>query len=201
MPCAGLRAAGRWEAVPGGWPPTVVRGVWCQDCPSPGRLSLGAGSPDPLPVCPGHGWCGHWGPSIGPTACALASRRCALLRWPWGVPGGCALQRCEGRLRSGARPPPAARPRGGLLGSAAHVLWARVCGRGGPALSLWLACPAGGCVPRGWWDPVPGGWPSTVARSVWFLALSLPRPPVPWGGQPGPRYPSFPGAVCVGVET
>ena len=56
-------------------------------------------------------------------------------------------------------------------------------------------------MPRGWWDPVPGEWPSTFARSVWFLALSLPRPPVPWGGQPGPRYPCFPGAVCVGVGT
>ena len=29
------------------------------------------------------------------------------------------------------------------------MLWARMCGRGGAALSLWLACPAGGYLPRG----------------------------------------------------
>ena len=29
-----------------------------------------------------------WGPSTGPTACALASRRCALWGWREGVPGG-----------------------------------------------------------------------------------------------------------------
>ena len=32
---------------------------------------------------------------------------------------------CEGRLRSGAPPPPSARPLGGLLGSATHWLWVR----------------------------------------------------------------------------
>ena len=65
---------------------------------------------------------------------------------------------CEGRLRSGAPPPLIARPLGGLLRSATHVLWVRVCGCGGPTLSPWPACPVGtacrgGCVvggrPRG----------------------------------------------------
>ena len=93
-----------------------------------------------------------------------------------------ALRRCEGRLRSGALPPPAARPLGGLSGSATGVLWARVRGRGG-----------GG--------PSPGGWPSTVVRGVWCQALALPRPPVPWGRRPGLRGPCFPGAVVVGVGT
>ena len=51
----------------------------------------------------------------------------------------------------------AARPQGGLSGSATHLLWAWVCGRGGPAMSLWLACPAGGCVPPGWWGANPWG--------------------------------------------
>ena len=152
-------------------------------------------------MCPGHGCCGHGGPSTGSTACALVSRRCALWGWREGVPGEGAPRRCEERLRSGARPPPAACPQGGLSGSAAHLLWARVCGRWGPALFLWLACPAGGCVPRGWWEAVPGGWPSTVVRSVWCLALSLCRPRVPWGGQPGLRDPCFPGAGGVGVGT
>ena len=55
------------------------------------------------------------------------------------LPGCC----CGGRLRSGAPPPPTARPLGGLLGSATHVLWARVCGCGGPTLSSWPACTVG----------------------------------------------------------
>ena len=50
---------------------------------------------------------------------------------------------CAGRLRSGAPPPPTARPLGGLLGSATHVLWARFCGFRGSTLSPWPACPVG----------------------------------------------------------
>ena len=70
-------------------------------------------------------------------------------------PGGGAFHRCEGRLRSGAPPPPTARPLGGLLGSATGVLWARVCGCWD---TVTLACmPCGGCVPWGWWGAVPGG--------------------------------------------
>ena len=42
---------------------------------------------------------------------------------------------------------------------------------------------------------------STVVRGVRCQALSLPRPPVPWGGQPGFRGPWLPGAVGVGVGT
>ena len=59
------------------------------------------------------------GPSTGPTACALAGRRCPLWGWRKGVPGG--------------------------------------------------------------------GVPSTVVRGAWCQALSLPRPPVLWSGQPGLR--------------
>ena len=44
---------------------------------------------------------------------------------------------------SGAVPPPTAPPWGGLLGSATHVLWVRVCWCGCPTLSLWPACPVG----------------------------------------------------------
>ena len=57
-----------------------------------------------------------------------------------GVPGGGALYRCVGRLGSCAPPPLTARPLGGLSGS---VLWARACGCGGPALSLWALRAAG----------------------------------------------------------
>ena len=213
-----------------------------------------------------------WGPSTGPTACALAGRRCSLWGWRKGVPGGGAFHHCEGRLRSGAVPPPTARPLGGLLGSATHVLWARLCGCGGPALSPWPACPVGaacrgggggpspggvactrcegrlvsgavpplaarpleraarvprpmysgcGCCGRGDQAPArqraplragvagcwggggasPGGVPVTVVRGVWCQALSLPRPPVLWSGQPGFRHPCIPGAVGAGVGT
>ena len=57
-------------------------------------------------------------------------------------------------------------------------------------------------MPRGWWGAVPGrGWPATVVRGVWCQALSLPRPPVLWGGQLGYRDPCVPGAVGVDVGT
>ena len=124
-----------------------------------------------------------WGPCTGPTACALAGRRCALWGWQKGVPGGGAFRRFEGRLRSGVPPPPIARPLGGLSGSATHVLWARVCGCRGSAPAPRLACPVGGCAPRGWWGtsgfrrlPFPGCppsgwaaggcWPRAVGASV-----------------------------------
>ena len=114
-----------------------------------------------------------WGPSTGLTACALAGQRCSLWGWRKGVPGGGAVLRCEGRLGSGASPPPAARPLGGLLGSATHVLWAWVCGRRGPAPAPWPACPVGGCAPRGWRGASGFRHPLTPAA----------RPP---GGLPGP---------------
>ena len=106
-----------------------------------------------------------------------------------------------GPLRPGAVPPPTARSLGGLLGSATHVLWARVCGCGGPTLSPRPACPAGAARRGGGGGPSPGGWPATVARGAWCQALSLPRPPVLWSGQLGFRGPCVPGAVGVGVGT
>ena len=143
-----------------------------------------------------------WGPSTGPTACALGGRRCSLWGWRKGVPGGGAFHHCEGRLRSGSVPPPTARPLGGLLGSTTHVLWARVCGCGGPTLSPWRACPVGAACRGGGGGPsTGGGWPTTVARGVWCQALSLPRPPVLWSGQLGLRDPCVPGAVAAGVGT
>ena len=66
-----------------------------------------------------------------------------LWEWRKGVPGGGAFYRCEGRLRPGAPPPQTGGPLGGLSGSAVHMLWARVCGCGGPALSPRLASPLG----------------------------------------------------------
>ena len=43
--------------------------------------------------------------------------------------------------------------------------------------------------------------PSTVVGGAWCQALSLPRPPVLWSGQPGFRDPCVPGAVDAGVWT
>ena len=57
-------------------------------------------------------------------------------------------------------------------------------------------------MPRGCWGGRPrGGWPATVVRGVWCQALSLPWPPVLWGGQAGFRDPCVPDAVGVGVGT
>ena len=77
--------------------------------------------------------------------------------WGWrkGVPGGGACHCCEGRLGSGAPPPPTARPLGGLLGSATHLLWAWVCGCGGPTLSPWPARPVGAAYRGGGRGPSP----------------------------------------------
>ena len=112
-------------------PPPPLGGVACAPRAVP---ALGAGRAVPRGPCP--------------SACP-APVPCSVWR-AWGGGGpvpvppylawGCC---CEGRLRSGAPPPPTARPLGGLLGSATHVLWARVCGCGGPTLSLWPACPVG----------------------------------------------------------
>ena len=114
---------------------------------------------------------------------------------------GGAFHHCEGRLGSGAVPPMTARPLGWPLGPATHMLWARVCGCGGPTLFPWPACPVGAVCHGGGGGLFPGGWPATVVRGVWCQELSLPRPPVLWSGQPGFRDPCILGAVGAGVGT
>ena len=150
---------GWWGAVPrGGLPAIVVRGVWCQALSLPRPPVLWAGRPGfRNPCVPGAVGAGVGTQHRPHSACALAGRRCSLWGWRKGIPGGGAFQRCEGRLRSGALPPPTARPLGGLLGSATHVLWARVCGCGGPTLPTWPACPVGAACRGGGGGPSPGG--------------------------------------------
>ena len=198
----GLRAAGVVGGRPrGGWPATVVRGVWCQALSLPWPPVLWSGQPGFRDPCvPGAVGAGV-GTQHPPTACALAGWLCSLWGWREGVPGGGAFHHCEGRLRSGAVPPPTARPLGGLLGSATHVLRARVLSVGAQHCplglhALWGLRAAGvvGGRPR-------GGWPATVVRGVWCQALSLPRPPVLWSGQSGFRDPCVPGPVGAGVGT
>ena len=193
---------GWWGAVPGGgWPATVVRGVWCQALSLPRPPVLWGGQLGFRDPCCRVRWVQVWGPSTSPRACALAGRRCSQRGSRKGVPRGGAFHRSEGRLRSGAPPPPTARPLGGLLGSATHVLRARVCGCGGPSQSPWPARPVGAAC-RGVVGGRPRGrWPAAVVRGVWCQALSLPRPPVLWSGQPGFRDPCVPGAVGAGVGT
>ena len=134
-----------------------------------------------------------WGPSSGPTACALAGRRCSLWGWRKGVPGGGAFHHCEGRLGSGAVPPPTARPLGGLLGSATHVLWARVCCCGGPTLSPWPACPVGAACRGGGGGPFPGGL--ACHRCEGRLVSGAVPPPA---ARPLERAAWVPRPVCLG---
>ena len=126
-----------------------------------------------------------WGTSTGPTACALAGRLCALWGWQRGVPGGGAFRRCEGRLRSGASPPPTARPLGGLSRSVTHVLWARARGCGGPALSPWLACPVGAACRGTGGGPSPGGVACHRCEGCLRSGASPLPTACPLGGQSG----------------
>ena len=104
---------------------------------------------------------------------------------------------------SGAVPPPTARP----LERAARVPrpvcpGCGRCGRVDPAPAPQRA-PLRAGVDRcgGGGRASPRGVPSTVVRGAWCQALSLPRPPVLWSGQPGFRDPCVPGAVDAGVWT
>ena len=143
--------------------------------------------------------CGCGGPTLSPWPACPAGAACRE-----GVggpsPGGLACHRCEGRLVSGAVPPPAARP----LERAARVLrpvcpGCGRCRRGDPA-------PAPQCAPLragfarcgGGRRASPGGVPSTIVRGVWGQGLSLPRPPARWAGRWGPP-PTCCGRGCVGV--
>ena len=193
---------GWWGAVPGGGGlPPLCGAPGVRRCPSPGRPSSGADGLRSATRVSRVRSVRAWGPSTGPTACALAGRRCSLWGWRKGVPGGGAFQHCEGRLRSGAVPSPTASPLGGLLGSATHVLWARVCGYGSPTPSPRPACRVGVACRGGGGGRPRGGWPATVVRGAGCQALSLPRPPVLWSGQPGFRDLCVPAAVRAGVVT
>ena len=98
---------------------------------------------------------------------------------------------------------PTARPVGGPSGEGQRLTsdaphnGRRHAPRGRPSAT----CPVGAACCGGGGGPSPGGLPATVVRGVWCQALSLPRPPVLWSGQPGFRDPCVPGAVIVGVGT
>ena len=133
-----------------------------------------------------------WGPSTGPTACALEGRRCSPWGWRKGVPRS-AFHCCEGRLKSGAPPPLTARPLGGLLGSTTHVLWARACGGGGPTLSPWPACPVGAACRGGGGGPSPGGLACRCCEGR-LVSGAVPPP----AARPLGRAAGVPRPVCSG---
>ena len=81
------------RASPGGVPSTVVRGAGVRRCPSPGRPSSGAGGQGSATRVSRVRSMRACGPSTGPTACALAGRRCPLWGWRKGVPGWGACHR------------------------------------------------------------------------------------------------------------
>ena len=195
----GLRAAGvaggrpRW-----GWPATVVRGAWCQALSLPRPPVLWSGRPGFRDPCvPGAVDAGvgtqHRPHSMRPCGLALLAVGVAE-----GYPRGGAFHHCEGRLRSGAVPPPTARPLGGLLGSANHVLWARVCACGSPTPSPRPACPVEAACRGGGGGPSPGGMachrcegrlvsgavPPPAARPL-ERAARVPRPVCPGCGRCG----------------
>ena len=193
----GAACRGVWGRPRGGWRATVVRDVWPL---SLSRLPvLWGGQPefrDPcVPGAVGAGVGTQHGPhSVRP--CGRALRAVGVTEEC--LRGGGASRCCEGRLGSGAPPPLAARPPGGMSASTTHGLWAWVCGCGGPALSSWLACPAGaacrgggGGRPRGGQAChrfegrlVSGAVPPTVARPP-GRAPGVPRPVCPGCGRCG----------------
>ena len=184
LPCGALHAAGLAGGRPGGWGAlTFVRGVWCHELTPTLQAVEGAGSQALVDLVYRARVVWAWGPSDSPTACARASRRCALWGRREGVPPGGASGRCEGRLGLAARPPPAARPWAGQSGSPAHMPRAQVCRPGGPAMSpLWcVPCAAlraagvAGLLPRHY----------RLGCAVWVCVLRLGfrlRPTTPgWG--------------------
>ena len=144
----------------------------------------------------------HWAPCLGPppTCCGrgcvgVGCHHCPFgLHAVWGLRaagvvggrprGGVACHHCEGRLVSGAVPPPAARP----LERAARVPrpvcpGCGRCGRGDPALAPRRA-PLRAAVARrgGGGRASPGGLPSAAVRGVWGHTLPLLRLPAIWAG-------------------
>ena len=184
MPCGGCVPRGWCGGGPsqgGGWPATVVRGVWCQALSLLRPRVLWGGQPGYRDQCVPGAVC------TGSKARALAGRHCSLCGWRKGVPGGGAFHRCEGRLRSGAPPPPTARPLVGLPGPTTHWLWVRgvagvgTCHRPHSARSCELALRAVGAA-----QERPGGAPPAWVWGVRGRALSHPQLPALWAGCRGP---------------
>ena len=181
-----------------GWPATIVRGVWCQALSLPWPPVLWGGQPgfrDPrVPDAVGAGVGTQHRPE-GARPCGPALRAVGVAE---GRPREGAVRCCEGRLGSGAPPPPAARPLGGLPGPTTHWLWVR----GGAGMgtrhqphsvrSCELGLRAVGAA-RG----RPAGAPPAWVWSLRGRSLSHPRLSALWAGCRGP-LPT--GCGCGGVR-
>ena len=110
-----------------------------------------------------------WGPNTVPLAC-MPCGGCVPQGWCGGgpSPGAVACHCCEGRLVSGAVPPPTAHPLGRAAGVPRPVCsGCGRCGRGDPALVPQRAPLRTGVARcRGGGRASPGGVPSTVVRGV-----------------------------------
>ena len=176
-PCTGPTACALacWRCSPRGWRKGVPGGGAFYRCER--RLRSGAPPPPTARLLGGllgsatHVlWaraCGCGGPTLSPwPARPVGAACCGGGGGP--SPGGAACHHCEGRLVSGAVPPPTARPLGRAAGVPRPVCpGCGRCGRGDPApvrqrapLRAGVArCEGGGRASTGW-------VPSTVARGV-----------------------------------
>ena len=161
--------------------------------PPPAVRPLERAARVPRPVCPGCGRCGCGDPAPAPQRAPLRAGVAICGGGGRASPGGGSFHHCEERLRSGAVPSPIARPPGGLLGSATHVPWARVCGCGGPTLSSWPACPVGAACRAGGGGPSPGG--VACHRCEGRLVSGAVPPPA---ARPPERAARVPHPVCPG---
>ena len=205
-PCGpALLAVGVAEGRPrGGVPSTVVRGAWCQALSLPRPPVLWSGQPGFRGPCvPGAVDAGVWtqhrphsvrpcGPALLAVGVAEGRPRGGCLPPLWGAPG---VRRCPSpdRPSSGA----------GSQGSATRVSRVRSMRACGPSTGPTACAPAGlRCSLWGWRKGVPGGGAFHRCEGrAWCQALSLPRLPVLWSGQPGFRDPCVPGEVDAGVWT
>ena len=153
-------------------------------CPGCGRCLCGDPAPAPqrAPLQAGVARCGGGGGASpgGVLSTVVRGAWCQVLSLPWppvlwsGQPGF-RVPRVPGAVGAGAATqhrPHSVRP----------------CGPALLAVGVAEGRPLGGVL-------------STVVRGAWCQALSLPRPPVLWSGQPGFRVPCVPGAVGAGVGT
>ena len=178
----------------------LLGGVACAPRAVP---ALGAGRAVPRGLCPSACPapvpCSFWRAWGGTVRSRFPPTWLRVVGVAVGRPRGGAFHCGEGRLGSGAPPPPTARPLGGLLGSATHVLSARAFGCWGPTLSPWPARPLGAACRGG------GGGPSPYL--AWGCAPPMGRVrgvPVPGGGLGGgggaarAPWPPFvrPGGAC-----
>ena len=160
--CVARCGGGGW-ASPGGRFPALRGASGVRRCPSPGHPSSGAGSQGSATRVSRVRSMRACGPSPGPTACALAGRRCSLWGWRKGVPGGGAFHRCGGPPGVRRCPSPDRSSSGaGSQGSATRVSRLRsmracgpstgptACALAGRRCSLWgwrKGVPEGGCLP------------------------------------------------------